>query len=148
MGQGNLGCVYRLGNERVERSTAERDLGVLVDGKWTPREKETEWTPHCGYNFTVRGRVGTATDLFTLVTSDKTCGNGKELNQGKFGWDIRAYGVTLEVPCTRPGVGLDDPCGSLPSQDILWFYGTFHSYRILFYLLKTSSQMAILLGIT
>ncbi|KAJ7402965.1 hypothetical protein BTVI_81804 [Pitangus sulphuratus] len=30
---GNRGCTHRLGNERLESSTAERDLGVLVNGK-------------------------------------------------------------------------------------------------------------------
>ena len=30
LGHGNPGCTYRLGNERLESSSAERDLGVLV----------------------------------------------------------------------------------------------------------------------
>jgi len=33
LGQGNLGSTYKLGNKRLERSPAERDLGVWVDGK-------------------------------------------------------------------------------------------------------------------
>ncbi|TRZ06006.1 hypothetical protein HGM15179_021102 [Zosterops borbonicus] len=31
--QNNPGCVYRVGNERLESSAVERDLGVLIDGK-------------------------------------------------------------------------------------------------------------------
>ena len=33
LGQGNPGCTYRLGNERLLSSPVERNLGVLVDGK-------------------------------------------------------------------------------------------------------------------
>ncbi|TRZ18656.1 hypothetical protein HGM15179_008454 [Zosterops borbonicus] len=32
LGHGNPGCMYRLGNERLESSTVERDLGILVNG--------------------------------------------------------------------------------------------------------------------
>ena len=33
LGQGDLYHQYKLGNERTEHSLAEKNLGVLVDGK-------------------------------------------------------------------------------------------------------------------
>lgn len=38
----------------------------------------------------------------------------------------KLHGVVLGVSCARPGVGLDDPHGSLPTQWILWFYEILH----------------------
>jgi len=35
LGQGNIHCQYKLGDGRIERSPAEKALGVLVDGRWT-----------------------------------------------------------------------------------------------------------------
>ena len=33
LGQGNPGCTYSLGDETLERSPTERDLGILVNSK-------------------------------------------------------------------------------------------------------------------
>ncbi|KAJ7402862.1 hypothetical protein BTVI_82713 [Pitangus sulphuratus] len=49
------------------------------------------------YNFLVRGRGGAETDLCSLVTSDRTSGNGLKLYQGRFGLDIRKRFFTQGV---------------------------------------------------
>jgi len=36
--------------------------------------------------------------------------------------DSQISGLTFRLSCVESGVGLDDPCGSLPTQDILCFY--------------------------
>lgn len=36
--------------------------------------------------------------------------------------DNTLSGLIFEWFCMEPGVGLNDPYGSLPNQDILWFY--------------------------
>ncbi|KAJ7407778.1 hypothetical protein BTVI_61747 [Pitangus sulphuratus] len=41
------------------------------------------------YNFIVRGRGGTGTDLSSVVTSDRTQGNELKLCQGRFRLEIR-----------------------------------------------------------
>jgi len=34
-GRGNSCYQYKLGDKRIEHSPAKKDLGVLVDGRWT-----------------------------------------------------------------------------------------------------------------
>ncbi|KAJ7420555.1 hypothetical protein WISP_48130 [Willisornis vidua] len=64
LGQGNPGCLYRLGNEMLESSAMERDLGVLGDGKLN---RTKEWDHNS-----------------TSISDGKTWRNDKKGNQ----WDI------------------------------------------------------------
>lgn len=42
--------------------------------------------------------------------------------QEAFGKHSQAQGGIFGVSCSRPGVGFNDPGGSLPIQDILYFF--------------------------
>ncbi|KAJ7398546.1 hypothetical protein BTVI_124090 [Pitangus sulphuratus] len=182
--QGNLRCTDSLGNEMLESSAMERDLGIVVNGKlnmsqqclgsqegqlcpgghqakhhqpragivllcsalgqphleycvqfWVPQYKkdiqilesvqrraikmvkdlegkpyeeqlrshglfnleETEGRPHCSYNFLMRGRGWKDIDLFSVMMSDKTQGNGLTLCQGRFSLHIRKKFFTQRV---------------------------------------------------
>lgn len=49
LGQGNPGCVYRLGNERVESSSTEKFLRrSRTRNIWSV---QPEGRPHCSYSF-------------------------------------------------------------------------------------------------
>jgi len=39
--------------------------------------------------------------------------------QGTFGQHSQTLGLNFVWSCVEPGVGLGDPCGSLPTQGIL-----------------------------
>ncbi|KAF4804115.1 hypothetical protein TURU_010429 [Turdus rufiventris] len=81
--------------ESVRRRTTRKKKGL--EGK--PYEEqlrslglfsleETERKPHCSYNFLMRGKEGAGTDLFSLVTIDRTQRNGLKLCEGRFRLDI------------------------------------------------------------
>ncbi|TRZ15040.1 hypothetical protein HGM15179_012061 [Zosterops borbonicus] len=52
--------------------------------------EETEGRPHCSYNFLVRGRGGSGTDLFSVARSDRLC-------QGRLRSNIRKMFFTQRV---------------------------------------------------
>lgn len=75
------------------------------------------------FNILMRGSGGPGTNLFTLVTRDRTPGNGMKLSQGRFGLDIRKRIFTQRVTlrgwsCAGLRVALN-LSGSRPTQDIL-----------------------------
>lgn len=39
--------------------------------------------------------------------------------QAVFGQCSQTQGLNFELSCVEPGVGIHDPCGSLPARDIL-----------------------------
>ena len=49
------------------------------------------------YSFLRRGRGEGGADLFSLVSSDRMCGNGSKLHQGRFRLDIRKLFFTERV---------------------------------------------------
>ncbi|KAK4822276.1 hypothetical protein QYF61_012351 [Mycteria americana] len=64
------------------------------------------------YSFLRRGSGDGGADLFSLVSSDRTCGNGPKPCQGRFRLDIRKHFFTKRVVkhCSRiPGEVVDAP---------------------------------------
>ncbi|KAK4830230.1 hypothetical protein QYF61_009297 [Mycteria americana] len=49
------------------------------------------------HSFLRRGSGEGGADLFSLVSSDRTCGNGSKLRQGRFSLGIRKHFVTKRV---------------------------------------------------
>jgi len=56
--------------------------------------------------------------------------------QWAFGHCSQIQGLDLRWCCVEPGVGLSDPCGSFPTQDILWFYDSLLHWEVFSLLLS------------
>ena len=68
------------------------------------------------YSFLRRGSGEGGAELFSLVSSDRMCGNGSKLHQGRFRLDIRKHFFAERVvkPWKRlPGEVVDAPCLSV-----------------------------------
>ncbi|KAF4791658.1 hypothetical protein TURU_128414 [Turdus rufiventris] len=61
------------------------------------RKLRTEGRPYCSYDFLVRRRGWADTDLCSVVTSERTQGNGLKLCQERFRLDIRKRFYTWRV---------------------------------------------------
>ncbi|KAJ7407471.1 hypothetical protein WISP_126213 [Willisornis vidua] len=79
----------------LERKLCEEQLRAL--GPFNLEKRRLRGNLTAAYSFLVRGRGGAGTDLFTVVTSNRTRGNGLKLHQQRFRLDIRKRFFTQRV---------------------------------------------------
>jgi len=89
----------------------------LPSGKawWEPGTNEPGWTP-CGWS-SCRSSF-----FYVQEICGPSCPCVAPATGRVFGQHSQTCGLISGWSSVKPGVGLDDPCGSFPTQDILWFY--------------------------
>jgi len=109
-----LECIRRRATKLVkglEGMSREEQLSTL--GLSTLEKSRLRGSLIAVYRCLRRGSGEGGVDLFSLVSSDKTYGNGSKLCQGRFGLDIRKHLFTMRVKTISGPFQLSSPLSIL-----------------------------------